>query len=198
MNLKKKIDAKIKDFSNENYLDNYIKNEFLTDEGHANIFINLKDKNQLFDSRTIDNQIDLNKSIYEFIEDKSSVLENDVSINLHIVGLNLTSKEKEKVKHLIKEHYATKLYMKQKEYNMYRNTVIRLLSLGLLFLIIYALLYLYTKLQFCMTVVSFLFSFSLWEAFDAFIYAFTYAKNDRDAITQNLLMELTFEDKTKE
>ena len=198
MNLKKKIDAKIKDFSNENYLDNYIKNEFLTDEGHANIFINLKDKNQLFDSRTMDNQIDLNKSIYEFIEDKSSVLENDVSINLHIVGLNLTSKEKEKVKHLIKEHYATKLYMKQKEYNMYRNTVIRLLSLGLLFLIIYALLYLYTKLQFCMTVVSFLFSFSLWEAFDAFIYAFTYAKNDRDAITQNLLMELTFEDKTKE
>ena len=198
MDLKNKINNKIKSFSDKQYLDGYIKNEFLTDDGTANIFIKLNDKNELFDTRTIDNQIDLNKDIYDFIEDKSAMLDNNVLINFHIVGLNLTSKEEGKVKHLIKEHYAIKLYEKQREYDMHKSSIIKLLLLGLLFLAIYGLLYLYTKLEFCKTVVSFLFSFSLWEALDAFINAFKNAKYERESITQNMLMEISFDKKTKE
>ena len=44
-----------------------------------------------------------------------------------------------------------------------------------------------------MEVFGFIFSFALWEAFDLLIYDFTYVKNQREAITQNLLTEVDFE-----
>ena len=103
---KNKMYEKIKIYSDEKYLKDYINNEFLTDDGDADIFLKLENKDDLFDSRTIDNQLALNSSIYEYIEEKTSMLDSDIQIHLHILGLNLTNKEEEIVKHLIREHYV--------------------------------------------------------------------------------------------
>ena len=54
-------------------------------------------------------------------------------------------------------------------------------------------LYLFTDFEFFLEVFGFIFSFSLWEAFDLLIYDFTYVKGQREAITQNLLTEVNFE-----
>ena len=192
--LKQKMKEKIKVYSNDQYLDGYIKNEFLSENGEANIYINIKNKNELIDSRTMNNQIDLVKDIYDFIEDKSSMLSNDTIIHFHIMELKLTKEEKDKVKHLIKEHYAIELYKAQKEYDRLKMKIIKLLLLGFIFLMSYALLYLYTNFNFFLEVFGFLFSFSLWEAFDCYIYAFNEIKTNREAITQNLLMDVFFDD----
>ena len=71
--------------------------------------------------------------------------------------------------------------------------VVFLFLTGFFTLLCYMFLYLFTNLQFFMEVFGFIFSFALWEAFDLLIYDFTYVKNQREAITQNLLTEVDFE-----
>jgi hypothetical protein len=198
MSLKNKIREKIKKYSNKDYLEEYIKNEFFLENGKADIFINLHHINQLFDSRTSDTQLALNDDIYAFIENKSSVLDNDIQITLHIIGLDLSSKDEETVRHLIKEHYATELYKKQKEYNSNKSKIFNLFSIGIFFLCVYTAFYLLTNFELFKTLFVFLFSFSLWEAFDLFIFSFNNLKNESEIITQLLLMDVDFDKKIKE
>ena len=190
---KKKVKEKIQQYSNKQYLDGYIKNEFLTNDGDADIFLKVNSRDEIFDSRTMGSQLDLNSEIYSFIEEKTSMLENDIQINLHIVGWRLKSKEQELVKHILKEHYAIELYKKQREYLDKKIKVISLFLTGLLTLLCYMFLYLFTDFEFFMEVFGFIFSFSLWEAFDLLIYDFTEVKNQREAVTQNLLTEVDFD-----
>ena len=189
-NLKKQVKEKIKLYSNEEYLDKYIENEFLTEDGSANIMLKIKDG--LFDSRTIGNQLDLDKSIYEYIDDKSSMLSNDIRLNLQIIGSSLNNDEKEKVSHIIKEHYAIELYKIQKAYRRSKRQIIALLLLGLFFFIIYALIAYNTKSKLFIEVFGFLFSFTLWQAFEYLIYDLKEIKRNREAITQKLLMDVEF------
>ena len=190
---KKRLKEKIKMYSKKEYLDGYIKNEFMTDDGDADIFLNITEKNQLFDSRTMGDQIDLSNNIYDFIESKTSMLDNDIIISLHIIGIELTSKEQGMIKHIIKEHYAIELYKIQKLYNRYKNKILLLIMFGLLAFVSYFLFYLNTNFNFLFEVLTFMFSFSLWEAFDSIIYTFSDIKNEREAICQNLLIDIVFE-----
>lgn len=194
MSIKEKVKEKIRIYSNDKYLDGYIKNEFLTDDGDANVFLKLESKNELFDKRTINNQIDLCKEIYEYAVEKTSMLDNNLKINFHITGISLNSKEQGQVRHMFKEHFAIELYKIQKKYSVSKNKIFKLIVLGLFFLTTYAVFYIYTNADFFLEVFSFLFSFSLWEAFDCMIYDFSEIKKEREAITQNLLMDIIFDD----
>ena len=190
---KNKVKEKIKQYSNEQYLDGYIKNEFLTDDGDADIYLNINSKDELFDSRTTGNQLDLCKDVYEFIEEKTSMLENDVQISLHIIGKKISQKDQELVKHILKEHYAVELYKKHQEYKSYKSKIISLFLVGFISVLCYLLLYLFTNFEFFLEVFGFVFSFALWEAFDLLLYDFSNVKYEREAITQNLLIDVVFE-----
>lgn len=189
---KKKMKEKIKKYSNKEYLNGYIKKEFLTDDEDADIYLTINDKSELFDSRTSGEQIDLCSEIYEYIEEKSSMLENDIQIELHINGINFDSKEQELIKHIIKEHYAIELYKIQKEYIRCKDKIIALIAFGIVMLGLYISVYNILNIPFIFEVMSFLFSFALWEAFDSLIYTFSDLKKEREAITQNLLINVTF------
>ena len=189
-----KVKEKIKQYSNQEYLDGYIKEEFLTDDGDADIFIYLDSKEELFDSRTRGKQKELNSEIYDFIGDKSSMLDNDTRINFHINGIELTSKEQGIVKHLVKEHYAIELYKSQNEYLKIKNKIFKLIILGLTSFLLYIFFFFATDFDFFIEVFGFIFSFALWEGFDAMIYSLSEIKEEREAITQNLLMDIEFND----
>ena len=189
-----KVKEKIKQYSNQEYLDGYIKEEFLTEDGDADIFIYLESKDELFDSRTRGKQRELNSDIYEFIEEKSSMLDNDTKINFHINGIELTSKEQGLVKHLFKERYAIELYKSQNEYLKIKNKIFKLIVLGLTSFLLYIFFFFATDFDFFIEVFGFIFSFALWEGFDAMIYSLSEIKEEREAITQNLLMEIEFND----
>ena len=191
---KNKVKEKIKLYSKDEYLDGYIKNEYLTKDGDADIYLNIESLDDLFDTRTSGNQIELNNDIYEFIENKTSMLENDTIINLHISGANLTSKEQGMVKHLFKEHYAIELYKTQKDYSKYRNKIIGLVFIGLIALLSYLIIYFVEDFSLLLEVFLFIFSFALWEAGDCIIYTLSDIKLEREAITQNLLMNVEFDD----
>ena len=192
-NIERKVAEKIKIYSDKKYLDGYIKNEFLTDDGDANVFLKIDDRNELFDKRTINNQVELCKEIYSYAVEKTSMLDNNIKINFHITGIDLDSKEQGKVKHMFKEHFAIELYKIQKKYIRYKNKIVKLFALGIFFLVMYAFLSLYSNFDFFLEVCGFLFSFSLWEAFDCMIYDFSEIKKEREAITQNLLMNIVFD-----
>ena len=184
------VNKKIKQFSNKKYLEGYIKNEYLTDDGDADIIMILKNKEDLFDSRTSGNQLELRKDFYDYVDEKTSILDNNIQINLHIKGLNITDREKGRAKHIIKEHYAMELYKIQKEYQTHKNKIIGLFLLGFLSLLFYAISYYLTKSQFLLEVFGFLFSFSLWQAFEKLIYTLYVLKKDREAIAQRLLINV--------
>ena len=190
---KTKMNEKIKQYSNKQYLDGYIKKEYIADDGDADIFLKIDNKDSLFDPRTIGDQIDIVDDIYTFIENKTSMLNSDIQIKLHVVGLNLDSHEQGIFKHVLKEHYAIELYKVQKQYIKYKNKIFYLIMVGLISLISYALLYLFTDYDFFIEVFGFLFSFALWEGFDSIIYSFSDVKNEREAVTQNLLIDVIFE-----
>lgn len=191
-NYRKKNNLLLKKHTDKKYIDKYIKDEYLTDDGDADIFLNMIDKDELFDSRTVGKQKDLNDNIYDYIENKSSILDCNTKIHLHIIGIELTKEEEQTVKDLIKEHYSVELYKNQKEYSKYKKNLLMLISVGLISFLIYVLLYFFTNLAFALEMFCFLFSFALWEAFDYYIYVFSEIKIERDNIIQDLNLEVDF------
>ena len=191
---KKQVKEKIKLYSNEEYLQGYIRNEFLVDDESANINIRLKNSDDLFDSRTIANQLDLNSEIYDYIDDKSSMLNSLIKLNFHIICPKLSKDEKERTINIIKEHYAIELYKIQKEYKRYKLKIFVLSLLGILFFAVYSLIAYFTKSKLFIEVFGFLFSFTLWEAFESYIYDLSDIKIVRESITQKLLMNIDFEE----
>ena len=59
---------------------------------------------------------------------------------------------------------------------------------------LYIFFFFATDFDFFIEVFGFIFSFALWEGFDAMIYSLSEIKEEREAITQNLLMEIEFND----
>ena len=196
-NIKSKVKEKIKEYSNEEYLDGYIKNEFLTDSGDANILLRINSKDELFDSRSCDNQLDLNQNIYSYIDSKSSMLDSCIELKLNIIGIDLESHDREMIKHLLNEHYAIELYKIQKEYNRNKNSIFGSLIAGFLFLVGYAIIAFAFDSKFFIEVFCFLFSFTLWHAFEILIYKLSELRTKRESITQKLIMDVIFDSEKK-
>ena len=196
---KSKMKEKIRQYSNEQYLDGYIRNEFLTKDGDADIFINVDEKYDLFDSWTVGSQTDLETDVYDYIEEKTAMLGNHVPINLHIIGCEFTPHEQGIIRHVMKEHYAIELYKTQQRYKELKHKIIGLIFVGIISFILYSFLYFLDDFNYLVEVFGFLFSFSLWEAMDCIIYSYSEVKDEREAVTQNLLMNVDFKDeKVKE
>ena len=195
---KNKMQDKIKEYSNDQYLEGYINNEFTTNDHDADIYMKVEEKNDIIDRRTIRNQIELKDDVYTYLEKKSAMLENDIPINFHIIGYEFTNREQGIIKHLIKEHYSIELYKVQKEYKKTRNKAINLIVVGLVCLLIYLYLVLVLESTVISELFIFLFSFSLWEAFHSIIYIISDIKDKREAITKNLLTNVDFLSKEEE
>ena len=195
---KTKMNEKIKEFSNDNYLSGYINNEYTTDDNDADIYLKVREKDDVIDRRTTGNQIELRDEVYDYLEKKTSMLENDIPINFHIIGYDFTSKEQGVIKHLVKEHYSIELYKIQKEFKKTRNKAINLIIIGLVCLFIYLYLVLVLESDVMAEIFVFLFTFSLWEAFHSIIYILSDVKDKRAAITQNLLTNVDFFNKGEE
>ncbi len=195
---KKKVKEKIKKYSKEEYLDGYINDEFLTDDGKADIFLNINHLEELYDFKTAYAQTDLNEKVYKHIDTKASMLNNDIPLKLRIIGMQFDNKEQEQIKHIITEHYAIELYKIQKRFRRHNIKAINLLLLGIMFLLIYAIIALTLETVFIKEVLGFLFSFTLWEAFDEVLFTQGELKYQREVITQKLLMDIIFDDVEKE
>ena len=126
------------------------------------------------------------------------MLENDVKINFHVRCPDVSKKEQEIVRHVIKEHYAIELYKIQKIYTRYRNKAISLIFIGVISFIMYIFLFFQDGFDMFQEIFAFLFSFSLWEGFDSLIYNLSDTRYEVGNVTQNLLLEVVFMEDIKE
>lgn len=195
--IRNKVNEKIKEYSNKEYLNGYIKNEFLTDDGNADILLKINSKEDIFDSKTVGNQLDLNKDIYEYIEKKASLLDNDIKLHLKIISNELNLHDIEKIKHIINEHYAIELYKTQRKYRRHSSKLVSLIISGILFILSYILIAFNFQSKVFIEIVGFLFSFCLWHSIETYIYTLTDIKYKREEITQKLLMSVNLENKKK-
>ena len=220
---KKKMNEKIKLYSNDKYLEKFAQackdnNIRLSNENINEIMMSTSisdddklafkniigkfrlatDKSELFDYRTMGDQLSLNSNVYEYIEDKTSMLENDVKINFHVRCPDVSKKEQEIVRHIFKEHYAIELYKIQKIYTRYRNKAISLIFIGVISFIMYIFLFFQDGFDMFQEIFAFLFSFSLWEGFDSLIYNLSDTRYEVGNVTQNLLLEVVFMEDIKE
>ena len=198
MNFQEKMEEVLKKVSTPAYVNDYIKKEFLTDDGDADLFLNIEKREDLFDTRTVDQQKDLAFEVYDFIEEKTAILSSDMKIHLHITGMYLSPREQELVRHILREHYAIELNKVQRPYIKYRNRIITLILFGILIFLIYSLLFFLTNFTFLLEVLGFMFTFALWEALDIYISDLNDVKSERIEITQNLLLEVDFEHKERD
>jgi len=183
---------KIKTYSNKKYLDKFFQNEFDLVDKNAHVYLYLKSKDELFDSRTRGKQLSLNPIIYKYIDDKTSMLDNDIKINLHITCPGITNKEEEQVKHIMKEFYAVELYKIQKTYARHRNKTICLILIGIISFIMYIALYSNGDFAMFKEIFAFLFTFSLWLAIESLIYELSDTRYEVGNVTQNLLIDVEF------
>ena len=127
------------------------------------------------------------------------MLGNNVPINLHIIGCEFTPHEQGIIKHILKEHYAIELYKVQQRYTQLKQKIFGLIVFGIACFLSYSILFFADNLNYLVEIFGFLFSFSLWEAMDCIIYSFSEVKDEREAVTQNLLINVDFSDsKVKE
>jgi hypothetical protein len=192
-NISDKVQEKIKEYSNEEYLDGYIKSEYLTNDGKADILLDIHNINELFDSKTIGNQLDLKKDIYDYIESKTAMLKNDIQLHLRIYRNELTLRDIEKTKHIINEHYAIELYKAQRKYRRYKANLVKQILVGLFFILCYALIAFNFQSKLFIEIFGFLFSFSLWHAMETYLIKIRDVKYKREEITQKLLMEISLD-----
>lgn len=198
MSFQEKMEEVLKKVSSRSYVEDYIKKEFVTDDGDADLFLNIEKREDLFDSRTVDQQKDLTFDVYDFIEEKTAILSSNMKIHLHITGMYLSPREQELVRHILREHYAIELNKIQRQYIKYRNRIVTLVLFGVLVFLIYSLLFFLTDYTFLLEVLGFMFTFALWEALDCYITDFSDVKSERIEITQNLLLDVDFEHKERD
>lgn len=188
----KKLKEKINLYSKESYLDGYMEDEYTISNGYADVYLYITKIDEIFDTRTMGKQLALRSDIYEYVENKTSMLNNDIQIRLHIVGCDVDSKEAETIKHAFKEHYAIELYKAQKNYKNCLTKTIGLLLFAVLVTFLYFVLLKFTELSFTSEFLSVIFSFTIWEAVSRFIFELPELNNTREAVTQNLLIDISF------
>ena len=188
----KKVQEKINLYSKKTYLNGYMEDEYTISNGFADVYLYVTEIEELYDTRTMGKQLDLRPDIYEYVENKTSMLDNDIQIRLHIVGYDVDSKEANTIKHIFKEHYAIELYKAQKNYKNSLTKTIGLLLFAVLVTAMYFVLLKFTDLSFTAEFLSVIFSFTIWEAISRFIFELPELNNTREAVTQNLLIDISF------
>ena len=195
---KKKMKSKMKQFYNNEYLFNYIRNEYSTDDNDLDIYYKVYRYEDLFDTRTLGHQIALRQDFFDYIEYKTEMAGNFIPINLHIIGMKLSGDEKGVIRHLIKEHYSVELYKIQKEYRKLVNKSLNMIFIGEISLALYFIIESISNSFIPSQIFGFLFSFSLWEAFDTIFYKLPDIRKKRNLYAQGLLTKVDYHDEDEE
>ena len=190
----KHLNKVVNKYSSKKSLDSYIDREFINEEGYAVININLYNGVQLFEPFSYKNQLELNSEIYDYIDNKVAVIPKDIPLKVIFRGKKISEKNQNEIKKLIREHYAIKLYEKQKELNLNRDKTIILAMLGIAMLFLYFYLSVRYNNTLFLEIFSIVASFSIWEAADFFILGRTKINVERFHITQKLIQEIEFEE----
>lgn len=168
--MKRKLDKKIKKYeSSMEPIKDYIFDEYINEDDKIQIDINVYNGFDIFDPLSMGKQKDLNKEIYDFIDEKIHMIPHKYEICICFHNSNLTKKDEKEIKSIIEEHYY--LILQEKRFNLRINTI-KILSLtviGVVLLSLYFILEIHSNKPVFMEFLSIAGSFALWEAVDFYL-----------------------------
>ncbi|MCC3868282.1 hypothetical protein [Terrisporobacter mayombei] len=167
---KRNLDEKIKKYeSSMKSIQDYFFHEYINEDNKIQIDINIYKGFDIFEPLSMGKQKDLNKEIYDFIDEKIHMIPHKYEICICFYNSNLTKKEEKEIKSIIEEHYY--LILREKRINLRINTI-KILSLtviGVLLLSLYFILEIHSNKPVFMEFLSIAGSFALWEAVDFYL-----------------------------
>ncbi len=158
-----KIYKIIDKYADKDFLREYIKKEYINEDGTAVIHIRLYEGLNLYEGMSYGDQLELNPDIYKFIDSKAKIIPAHIPIKLVFNGRKLEKEEQEKIKYLIDEHYAIELFNQQKDIRITRKKVRRLFAIGVGIFILCFYLSGFGKYNFLTDILRIVGTFSLWE-----------------------------------
>jgi len=167
---KRKLNEKIKKYeSSTKPIQDYFFHEYINEDNKIQIDINIYKEFDIFDPLSMGKQKDLNKEIYDFIDEKIHMIPHKYEICICFYNSNLTKKEEKKIKCILEEHYY--LILQEKRINLRINTIkiISLTVIGILLLSLYFILEIKSNNPVFMEFLSIAGTFSLWEAVDFYL-----------------------------
>ena len=167
----------------------YIDQEYMDADGYAVIDIALYDGFARYHPLSLGRQLDLNEEIYDFIEQKASIIPAQLPLKLSFHGGNLDAAEQERVRQLLTEHYTVCLHDKLWDKRINRRKLVGMSAVGLFFLSLYFYFALKREDGLFLEVLSVVGSFALWEAADSLMLE----RRDINAEIRNIAQHLTQE-----
>ena len=151
-------------------VEEYIKKEFLDDDGYYTIIINLYDGFSLYNNLSVGKQLELNSEIYNYIDTKSMVIPYSYKLKVKFIGRKLDNEDKKMIEYLIREHYYV---VKEKVKSDLRKLTIKmylLLLLGFILLAVYFLIFRKIVDSLFLELFSIIGTFSIWESFGIYFF----------------------------
>lgn len=167
---KRKLNEKIKKYeSSMKPIQDYFFHEYINEDNRIQIDINIYKEFDIFDPLSMGKQKDLNKEIYDFIDEKIHMIPYKYEICICFHNSNLAKKEEKEIKSILEEHYY--LILQEKRINLRINTIkiISLTVIGMLLLSLYFILEIKSNNPVFMEFLSIAGTFSLWEAVDFYL-----------------------------
>lgn len=158
-----KINKIIDKYANVDSLREYIKREYINEEGNAVINIKLYDDLDIYDKLSYENQAELNSEIYRYIDQKVKIIPAHIPLKLVFHGKRIEKDEQEIIKNLIYEHYAIELFDQQKNLRIVKKKTKRMLFIGITIFLICFYFSGLGKYKFITDFLSIVGTFSLWQ-----------------------------------
>lgn len=168
--------------------------EYLCEDGKAQIDIFLSDGSVLFNPLTVGRQRDLSPDIYQLIDERMYTISLKDPVRLRFLGKIPDTPEQEAVKGMIQRHYMYLLHDKAEDLRINRLKTLCLVLFGLALLAIYFAIEMTVSRPVFAEVISIAGCFSIWEAVDTWLLQRKKLKVDYLCAGQAVLSEVVFAD----
>ncbi len=155
-------------------------------EGYACIDIKLNPDTELYDPLSTAKNLDLNKDIYEFIDEQANIIPARVPLRIRFIGTNLSPEEQELIRQTMRRHYTMKTYDVVWDMALNLRKMIGFTVFGIGVLAAYFYVSFATDRAFATEILSIIGSFSLWEAADAYLLERPVLRREYKNIMQNV------------
>ena len=138
-------------------------NELHVNDNEAYITVQIDDMKQILSTYSIKGSEIIKEEFLNLISKKASYIPCDYPLVLEIYTKNLNSEEKILIRKLLKNYYSLERIRIEEELKSIKRKSIFFLTCGIIFTLLFILMYKFNILISLLEIPSFIASFSLWE-----------------------------------
>ena len=161
-------------------------------EGFACIDVSLNEDTALYDPISFGENLDLNSSIYDFIDTQANIIPAHIPLRIRFHGSAMSPEEQENVRKIMRRHYTMKSYDITWDMAANFRKMLGFSLFGAAMLAVYFYVAFAADKAFASELLSIIGSFSLWEAAGAFLLDRPRLRREYAGIMQNVHQTVEF------